>query len=354
MSTDAAKQLIDGIRSGMIPRQVRLFAAQGLLPVSREDLLRIQLLLSADADPELSDPARRSVVEVEADTVVTAIHGGVLDPIEIDILVRLRQEDKIWAAAAAARAVSNETLRVLASRGSSLVQDIIITNQVRLLACLEILEDLRGNSQVTQVVLRRVKEFEEEFIDKAIAAAGELEEPEPGPSLVEALAALKLIGAHIPAEDELPFPSPPEPEPVPKDRSLLPIHTRLHFLTTFEKIMTALKGTREERAVLVMSPNRLVARAVLGSPKLSETEIARFAASRSVSDEIIHGIAANPRWMQKYPIALAISQNPKTPYRVAVNILPRLNFRDLDRVAKDRNVPAPVRRQAQMIRQRRR
>jgi hypothetical protein len=354
MSTDAAKQLIDGIRNGMIPRQVRLFAAQGLLPVSREDLLRIQLLLSADPDPELSGPARKSVGEAEPETVVTAIRASAFDPIELDILVRLRQEETVWAAVAASRSVSNETLRILASRGGSLVQDIIVTNQVRLLGCLEILEDLRGNSQVTQVVLRRVKEFEEEFIDKAIAAAGELEEPEPGPSLEDALVALKAIGAHIPAEDELPYPPPPEPEPEPVDRDLLPVHTRLYLMTTFEKIMTALKGTREERAVLIMSQNRLVARSVLASPKLSEVEIQRFASSKSVSEEVIHGIAGNPRWMQKYPIALAISQNPKTPYRIAVNILPRLNFRDLDRVAKDRNVPTPVRRQAQFIRQRRR
>jgi len=354
MATDATRQLIDGIRTGMVPRQVRLFAAQGLLPVSREDLLRIQLLLAADGDPELAGEARRSVGEIEADALVSAIRGGQLDPIELDILVRVRQEETIWAATAMARTASNETLRTLAARGTSLVQDIIVTNQVRLLGCLEILEDLRGNPQVTQVVLRRVREFEEEFIEKAVAAAGDLEAPEPGLSLEEALAALKAIGAHLPEQDDLPFPSREQTEPTPSDKSLLPIHTRIHLMTTFEKIMTALKGSREERAILIMSQNRLVARSVLASPKLNLNEVERFAGSRSVSEEVIHGIIANPRWMQKYPVALAICQNPKTPYRVAINLLQRLNFRDLDRVAKDRNVPAPVRRQAQMIRQRRR
>ena len=57
------------------------------------------------------------------------------------------------------------------------VQDVVITNQVRILNCLEALEDLRANPQVSQVVLRRVREFEEEFIEKAVAQAeGAVEE----------------------------------------------------------------------------------------------------------------------------------------------------------------------------------
>jgi len=47
---ESVDQLIEGILAGTVPRQVRLFAAQGLLPVSRDDLFRLQLLLSADPD----------------------------------------------------------------------------------------------------------------------------------------------------------------------------------------------------------------------------------------------------------------------------------------------------------------
>ena len=49
--------LIQGVIKGRVPRQVRLFAAQGLLPVSREDLLSLQVLLSADPDEELAEQA---------------------------------------------------------------------------------------------------------------------------------------------------------------------------------------------------------------------------------------------------------------------------------------------------------
>jgi len=77
----------------------------------------------------------------------------------------------MWAAVAVHGRTSDETLRVLARHGSPLIQDIIMTNQVRLLAHLEILDELRANPRVTQVVLRRVHEFEEEFIEKAISGS---------------------------------------------------------------------------------------------------------------------------------------------------------------------------------------
>lgn len=348
-----AQSIIEGIRSGMVPRQIRLFAAQGLLPVARDDLFRIQVLLSADGDEELARLARKSLAEVEPEAVVATIGGGALEAIELDLLARLRQEEVVWAAIASSRAAADETLRTLARHGTPLIQDILITNQVRVLACLEILEDLRSNPRVTQIVLRRVREFEEEFIDKAVEAQGELPPPEAGPTLEEALAELKQIGGNIPSEDELPYPE-SEREPEEVDIQRMPIHTRIHLMSTFEKIMTGLKGTREERAILILSVNRLVVRAVLASPKLSDNEIERFASSRAVSDEVISTIAGNPRWMRRYGVILALAQNPKTPPRISMQVLPRLNMRDLDRVSKDRNVPAPVRRQAQLMREKRR
>ena len=40
----SSADLIEGIIQGKVPRHVRLFAAQGLLPVSREDLLSLFFL----------------------------------------------------------------------------------------------------------------------------------------------------------------------------------------------------------------------------------------------------------------------------------------------------------------------
>lgn len=343
----SGQQLFDAILTGQVPRQVRLFAAQGLLPVSREDLFRLQSLLSADPDPELSAAATQSLQSEDVQTLVEWIqHQPGLDPVVLDLLSRIRHEDPMWAAIAVHDGTSNETLRVLARHGSPLVQDIIITNQTRLLGHLELLEDLRANSRVSQVILRRVREFEEEFIEKAIA--GELDEGgTAGVSIEEALAALRAIGAHIPDEQTMPYPTADDPA-VREEAERLGLSTygRMARLSVKEKIIVALRGSREERSILINSRSRLVVRAVLGSPKLTDMEVERIAASRSVSDEAIRIICGNRRWIQHYGVVQALTQNPKTPLQIALRLLPRLSVRDLARLSRDRNVNPVVRRRA--------
>jgi len=115
-------------------------------------------------------------------------------------------------------------------------------------------------------------------------------------------------------------------------------------MSVHERIICALRGSREERAILVNSRNRLIQRSVLACPKLSDSEIEQFASSRSVAQEVIKQIADNRRWLRQYSVILALSMNPKTPVYTAKSILPRLTYRDKMRVSRDRNLP-PVTRQ---------
>lgn len=350
---DSAEKLIDGILAGLVPRQVRLFAAQGLLPVSREDLYRIQLVLSADPDPELASTASASLGEVSAQGLIDWIRNQPIDPLELDLLARVREEQEIWIAVAQHRSVGDETFRMLASYGSEAVQDVIITNQVRVLDCLEVLEDLKTNSQVSQVVLRRVREFEEEFIEKAVAEFEEADEdPEDwdgqaGLNIHEALKALRAIGAHIPKEKEYPFAQDIDSN---LDQKILQANQsalgKLLNMPVKEKIVTAMRGSREERGILINSRNRLVMRAVLASPKLNEGEVERFAGSKSVSDEVLRVIASNNKWLRHYPILLAVVQNPKAPIQRALRLMNQLSFRDINRLSMDRNINPIIRRQA--------
>ena len=55
--SSTADQLFTGILEGKVPRQVRLFAAQGLLPVPREDLLRLQVILTSDPECGTAPPS---------------------------------------------------------------------------------------------------------------------------------------------------------------------------------------------------------------------------------------------------------------------------------------------------------
>jgi hypothetical protein len=335
--------LIAGIVKGQVPRQVRLFAAQGLLPISREELMGLQCVLSSDPDQELANVATASIQSEEQDTILAWLRDSPPESLVLDQLIRVREEEEVWSAVAAHANASDETLRVLAQNATPVVQDIIITNQVRLLGCLEILDDLRTNPQVNQVVLRRIREFEEEFIEKVLAEKEAA--AAAGPSVEEAIEALHAIGAHIPKEVTMPYPLTEDEElEEAVKRSDQETHARLLKMSVHERIICALRGSREERAILVNSRNRLIQRSVLACPKLTDNEVEQFAASRSVAQEVIAQIADNRRWLRQYSVIVALAMNPKTPVYTAKSILPRLTYRDRMRVSRDRNLP-PVTRQ---------
>jgi len=349
----SAQQLIDGILAGKVPHQVRLFAAQGLLPVSREELIRLQLILSTDPDPELAKTAGESLLEFDPSVFISWLRDGEVTPLEIDLLIRVIESDDVWMAAAQHAATADETLRILARHGSATVQDVIMTNQARLLNSLEILEDLKSNPAISSVILRKVREFEEEFIEKAeklarVEAAEKAEvEEQVTRSIEDSLSSLKALGGHIPKEENLKIAASSDPAVEAEvKKSGKSAFGKIITMSIKEKVLLAMRGTREERGILINSRNRLVLRAVLASPKLTDLEIERFAASRSVSDEALRVIAANQKWLRQYPVVLALVQNPKTPIQKAIRLLARIHDRDVAKIAKDRNSNPVIRRQA--------
>jgi hypothetical protein len=104
-----------------------------------------------------------------------------------------------------------------------------------------------------------------------------------------------------------------------------------------------MKGTREERAILIRDPNKIVAVAVLSSPKLSEAEVEAIAKMANVSDEILRIIGNTRAWVKSYRVVSALTRNPKTPPAIAMNLLSRLQEKDVKLLVSDRNVPDSLR-----------
>lgn len=117
----------------------------------------------------------------------------------------------------------------------------------------------------------------------------------------------------------------------------------LSTLPVLDRLKLAMKGTREQRAVLIRDSNKLVAVAVLSSPKLSESEVEAFARMGNVSEEVLRIIAMNRSWTKNYSVMLALVRNPKTPQALSMNFIQRLNDRDLKALGVDRNVPESLR-----------
>jgi hypothetical protein len=118
---------------------------------------------------------------------------------------------------------------------------------------------------------------------------------------------------------------------------------RLQGMNVPQKVQRATKGSREERAILIRDPNKMIAMAVLSSPKLTVSEIEAFARAGNVGEDCLRTIAFTRAWMKNYNVVAALTRNPKTPLAISMNLLSRLNEKDLRTVSTDRNVPDTLR-----------
>ena len=114
-------------------------------------------------------------------------------------------------------------------------------------------------------------------------------------------------------------------------------------MTFVQRLKAASKGSKEMRSILIRDPNKMINAAVLSSPKLTDTEIDGFAKMTSVSDDVLRTIANNRAWTKRYNVVLGLTKNAKTPLTLSLNMMSRLNDKDLGMLAVDRNVPEPLR-----------
>jgi hypothetical protein len=222
--------------------------------------------------------------------------------------------------------------------------ELVVINQTRLLRRTTLLEAIEANPNLNKDQQRRLRELRETF------HIGEQPAPAPAPPPPPPLAPLPPVAEPV-------F----EEAPISEDEALVRYLSdeeraqsekvsavqKLYRLNTAEKVITALKGTREERAILIRDPNRIVATAVLGSPKVTDGEIESFASMKNVSDGILRQIGNHRDWTKRYGVVSNLVRNPRTPIAISLGMVSRLNPRDIKSLAVDRNVPEAIRKQAQ-------
>ncbi len=118
---------------------------------------------------------------------------------------------------------------------------------------------------------------------------------------------------------------------------------RLALMDVGRKVKVAMLGTREERNVLIRDSNRIVAAAVLSSPKLTESEVESIARMANVSDEVLRIVGTSRAWTKNYNVIASLTRNPKTPIAISLTLLSRLTSRDVKMLSTDRNIPEPLR-----------
>jgi hypothetical protein len=117
-------------------------------------------------------------------------------------------------------------------------------------------------------------------------------------------------------------------------------------MTVSQRVQFAMRGAADARRTLIRDGSKVVQRAVLQSPRLTEQEVESFAAMANLTDEILRLIASNRAFRKNYVVVRNLMNNAKTPLDVSLHMLPLLNPMDLKKLSMNKNVPETLRTSA--------
>jgi hypothetical protein len=354
---------VEQIRRGGVPLEVRMMAAEGALPLKPEDLVDLLEVMRRDPAAEVSTLAQKTFSEVETDTLLPLVKARDANVAVLAWTLEARTEPRLIEACLQNTATPDEAIARIVASLPEPVAELVVINQTRLLRHAPLLPKLESNPMLSRDQRRRLAELRETFsigrpeeapatqppaapAAETTAEATAVPAPPPVPAATEALqtaATLDENAVELKADDATSLLTDEEK----KDEKAVSNLQRLFSLTTGKKIKAALTEDAQSRTFLIRDPNRLVALAVLGSPKITEAEIEQFASMKNVSDEVLRRIGTNRDWTKKYTVISSLVKNPRTPLPIAMGFVSRLQPRDIKGLTVDRNVPEAIRKAAQ-------
>jgi hypothetical protein len=331
------------------PRQGRLLAARGALPLPPAQIAGVLYALTLDPDAEIRDRASASLEELPDRIVDAALEGEVHPGLLAHYAERERDNEARIEKIALNAATPDETICFVATLPFPRVIDIVANNQIRLLRCPALLDALGANALTGQATIDRILHFLQ--IERAPGEPPPDESAEPEPTdeePEEETAGAALLEAETVPQELVDEPEPTEDEQTEEERNRS-LFALVQEMSVIQKIKLAVLGNSEARSLLARDRNRLVATAVVRSPKITEHEIVAIAHSRSVCDDVIRIIASNRQWTRNYAVQQALATNSKTPLPSAIKFLNYLTDRDLKQIMRSRDVRGPVSVQARRI-----
>ncbi len=360
----AVHPLVAQVLSGAKPRLVHL-AAQGILPLPQDELINLQVQLTTHEDESVAEAASTSLAGVDALSMqgffrkdasigtVSWFARNSKDPTLLEILIQ-RRDFPVELAAEIAPTLSEAMQEILLLR-----QDLIVENP-------ELLDAIEENPSLSSFAVRRVAEYRRHLVrvddpleskeqvapDADGDAPAEVEAAGEGDDSVVAEVAAALAAAGTPMEQadiEAAIASDVEEgEEAELDVASL-TEAQIKALPPPLRQKLARGAGRSLRGILLRDPNPNVAVAVLGASAVTESEIEKVSASRTVCEEVLMKISQNREWIRKYSVMHNLVRNPRTPIPIAMRQIPRLSMRDLTQLTRDRNVADAVRKQAKRL-----
>jgi hypothetical protein len=316
-------------------RQLQELGAAGLLPLPPDQLIPLQVALTRGKDLDLAQRARESLQSLEPRVAAPYLERDA-GPQEIAFFARETSHPLVIETILRRRDVPRAVLMDLAQRLPAEMQEILLLRQDAILDEPAILTALERNVQLTPYSQRRIIEYKQHLLPqrfgvRAADAARELIEVDD-----------EVVAAAIAEVKEL------DPQGEIEEFTGLS-EGQIRMLAVPVRIRLSRNASRVMKNILLRDSSPLVALSVLRSNSFSDAELEHLSRSRSVIEDVLEEIARHRDWVGKYAISKALIQNPRTPIRIALRLLPKLGLRDLRELTRDRNVADAVRSNAQRL-----
>src|SRR5579863_2601266 len=161
-----------------------------------------------------------------------------------------------------------------------------------------------------------------------------VKEPDPAPEPAAAGDAADAPKISVPAK---------KPDDVGKRVNTV---QKINALDVKGRIQLALKGSKEERSILIRDGTKVVAMAVLEAPKLSDGEVEKIASQKNVLEAVLRQIPLKRRFMKNYKVVRNLVANPRTPLDLGLGLMKNLLVQDLKNISANKEVSETIRKLA--------
>ena len=324
------------------PVPLRMMAAKALVPLPPPDMITALFLLTSDSDEKVRAAAVESAGKLPDRILSSALRDEEVTPLVLGwFLDRLAKQDVYAEMLVLNASTPDDAVSRAAALCGTRTAEIISQNQLRLLRHEDIVRQLCLNPACgpalidgvcdfcvrSGLVLADVPQLREARVRIYGPEAAEAP-PDPGPTADEVIEEFSELAD--------------ENAPPMEEGKRLTLAQRVMKMSIAEKIKLATKGNKEARSYLLRDSNKLVAVAVIRSPKITDGEILAVANNRAALDDVLRVVYNNREWLKMYPVKLALTKNPKVPLPVAIKFLAQLRESEVKDLAKNKNVPSGV------------
>jgi len=130
------------------------------------------------------------------------------------------------------------------------------------------------------------------------------------------------------------------------DEEMNKLEKKIGAMSVGQRVRLAHVGNKQVRGLLLRDRNKQVAVAVVKSGRLTDGEVAAVAANRNIEDDVLREVATNREWLRKYPVQVALVNNPKTPPSIGVRLVNSMQKKDLQDLTRNHNITSVIRQTA--------